>query len=352
MLLLTVNLDLAFHPCATQMATTTSEQTVDFVALARAHFQQSHNELGLLGAGVFGKVYLAQRKVANDRSSVSNAANPGDRRCRSANPLVVVKYAKDYNASSVSLKTEIKVLSALPGSHCGIAQILDCYVDGRTLWFTTPWASGGDLSNLTLHYPHAITTPAIWHICLQVTNALMYLYFGIATDTFALPGSLRPQKGWPGIAHQDLHLGNILVKPARHVHGFDIVITDFGNAMFFEPHSVKTEVPLYCIREQTSDFIYFGSFGVGELYRADERAGSPSSDLVLAGCIRDFQRMYEDEFAEDVPSRDTLHALMREFRRTAEAREMMDAAPLPADAAVYIQGAHLLQQATSGDSSD
>lgn len=97
-----------------------------------------------------------------------------------------------------------------------------------------PLCTGGDLKRLMENYPEALNASFIWHINLNIFEALLFLQYGITrTQT-------SPVDGWKPVFHGDLHAGNVLMQPFGQTSFGNfpsIVLSDFGEARQFPGYS-------------------------------------------------------------------------------------------------------------------
>ena len=113
------------------------------------------------------------------------------------NQLVVVKIAHRYERWG-HLPREVRVLREILGQHPRIINLLhyDLTIDGRYIGIYEYYA-GGDLMGMIKDRKYSRES-RIWHVFLQVAEALAFLHHG-HTEVGALE-----KEGWRHIVHCDL----------------------------------------------------------------------------------------------------------------------------------------------------
>ncbi|KAI7367561.1 hypothetical protein KC354_g3330 [Hortaea werneckii] len=203
---------------------------------SRIHFNKTHYTTKKLGAGAFADVYLAiPKSTANNIRLRGKGKNPATMYDSLRRHLVAVKFSQSQelcaNRAEEQLRNEIHVLTqVLPEKHERIVEVLECRSTSSTKWLTTPFFSGGDVETLASLHPDCLTTSFICHIALQMVEALAFLVSGATNDN-----GMVVRDDWPCTVHGDVHLGNMLLRPATDgTKGFsnfpDVVLADFGCA--------------------------------------------------------------------------------------------------------------------------
>ncbi|KAI6912061.1 hypothetical protein KC318_g5262 [Hortaea werneckii] len=132
--------------------------------------------------------------------------------------------------AGLDLASEIDFMTQLiPYPHPRLLPCIDaCCEDGKA-WLATPFCSGGNL--MTFCTQHTVPLAFIWHVGLQVAEAIAFLHFGVDEgDAF------NGQTGWPVLCHADLYPGNIFLRLAscegsKTFGNYpDMVLGDFGCA--------------------------------------------------------------------------------------------------------------------------
>ncbi|KAI7322436.1 hypothetical protein KC315_g8827 [Hortaea werneckii] len=203
---------------------------------SRIHFNKTHYETRKLGAGAFADVYLAIAKsTANKIRLREKGNNPATMYDSLRRHLVAVKFSRSQELCAIraeeQLRNEIHVLTqVLPEKHERIVEVLDFHSTSSIKWLTTPYFSGGDVETFASLHPDCLTTAFICHIGVQMVEALAFLVSGATKDN-----GMVVRDDWPCTVHGDIHLGNMLLRPATdETGGFsnfpDVVLADFGCA--------------------------------------------------------------------------------------------------------------------------
>lgn len=164
-------------------------QTPETSALAasQSHFRETHDELQQIGEGTFGLTYIAYRKIdttahRDDETVTSQLA--------SEQQLLVVKYYKPVVEAPLKpqdLMGEIAALQFLAaGQHPHIQRLLDVHTQGPVQWMTTPFYRAGDLENFRKRHQDRLTSSFIWHIAYCVSNAMLYICFGVPSNSVGM----------------------------------------------------------------------------------------------------------------------------------------------------------------------
>ncbi|GAB1744388.1 hypothetical protein NU219Hw_g1666t1 [Hortaea werneckii] len=203
---------------------------------SRIHFNKTHYEARKLGAGAFADVYVAIPKSTADKIRLrEKGTNPATMYDSLRRHLVAVKFSQSQeicaNRAEEQLRNEIHVLTqVLPEKHERIIEVLECHSTSSIKWLTTPFVSGGDVETFASMHPDCLTTAFICHIAVQMVEALAFLVSGATTDN-----GMVVRDDWPCTVHGDVHLGNMLLRPATDGPGGfsnfpDVVLADFGCA--------------------------------------------------------------------------------------------------------------------------
>ena len=167
-----------------------------------------------LGAGAFGTVDLV--------------------RCRSNGQLYACKFVKNPERHEDGQIAEARLLDEVLPKHERIVRLHDFIEDGKSPFgaLIMDYANGGDLRTLILDYAHRtrhVPEAFLWHIYLQVSQAVAFLHCGMEASS-----DWSPRDGWRGIVHSDIKPDNILL---RWPNGGDpstsypqTVLADFGIA--------------------------------------------------------------------------------------------------------------------------
>ncbi|RMZ03393.1 hypothetical protein D0862_05685 [Hortaea werneckii] len=149
--------------------------------------------------------------------------------------LVAVKFSQSQeicaSRAEEQLRNEIYVLTqVLPEKHERIVEVLGFHSTSSIKWLTTRFISGGDVETFASMHPDCLTTAFICHIAVQMVEALAFLVSGATNDN-----GMIVRDDWPCTVHGDIHLGNMLLRPATDgTGGFsnfpDVVLADFGCA--------------------------------------------------------------------------------------------------------------------------
>lgn len=203
---------------------------------SREHFKQTHYEVGELGEGGSGDVYLAINKKTADRlytrlRRTDTATFYNGLRAH----LVAVKFARAEGRPARvaqlairSLKEEIKILTGDNAAiHARITKAVSYHDRGSILWLAMPYFPGGDLNGFQKDFGDRISLCFVWHVGLQVAEALCFLIFGTAK-----PKNTDGRRAWSRISHGDIHAGNVFLTFNKTVDSLgnypDMVLADFG----------------------------------------------------------------------------------------------------------------------------
>ncbi|KAI7215719.1 hypothetical protein KC333_g5264 [Hortaea werneckii] len=203
---------------------------------SRIHFNKTHYTARKLGAGAFADVYLAiPKSTANKIRLREKGNNPATIYDSLRRHLVAVKFSQRQefyaNRAEEQLRNEIHVLTqVLPEKHERIVEVLGSHSTPSIKWLTTPFLSGGDVETFASLHPDCLTTAFISHIAVQMVEALAFLVSGATNDN-----GMVVRGDWPCTVHGDIHLGNMLLRPATDGSGGfsnfpDVVLADFGCA--------------------------------------------------------------------------------------------------------------------------
>ncbi|GAB1731277.1 hypothetical protein NU195Hw_g4246t1 [Hortaea werneckii] len=203
---------------------------------SQIHFSKTHYEVRKLGAGAFADVYVAIPKSTADKIRLrKKSTNPTTVYDSLRRHLVAVKFSQPQecyaNRAEEQLRNEIHVLTqVLPEKHERIVEVLGSHSTSSIKWLTTPYLSGGDVETFASLHPDCLTTAFICHIAIQMVEALAFLVSGATNDN-----GMVVRDDWPCTVHGDIHLGNMLLRPATDgTGGFsnfpDVVLADFGCA--------------------------------------------------------------------------------------------------------------------------
>ncbi|KAI7153365.1 hypothetical protein KC349_g8406 [Hortaea werneckii] len=203
---------------------------------SRIHFNKTHYETRKLGAGAFADVYLAIPKSTANKIRLGEKGNNPATMCDSLRRhLVAVKFSQSHELCAIraeeQLRNEIHALTqVLPEKHERIVEVLECRSTLSTKWLTTPFFSGGDVETFASLHPDCLATAFTCHIAVQMVEALAFLASGATNDN-----GMVVRDNWPCTVHGDIHLGNMLLRPATNgTGGFsnfpDVVLADFGCA--------------------------------------------------------------------------------------------------------------------------
>ncbi|KAI7471975.1 hypothetical protein KC351_g11877 [Hortaea werneckii] len=203
---------------------------------SRIHFSKTHYEVRKLGAGAFADVYVAVPKsTANKIRSRGKGTDLTTLYDSLRRHLVAVKFSQPQecyaNRAEEQLRNEIHVLTqVLPEKHERIVEALGSHSTSSIKWLTNPYLSGGDVETFASLHPDCLTTAFVCHIAIQMVEALAFLASGATNDN-----GMVVRDDWPCTVHGDIHLGNMLLRPATDRTGSfsnfpDVVLADFGCA--------------------------------------------------------------------------------------------------------------------------
>lgn len=215
----------------------------------RKHFEHTHYLVQQLGAGEFGEAWLAiNRSTANDlHTQLHDSDRPRFYKNLRAN-LVVVKFSKD-DIEDDDLSHEINFLTqGICKPSPRILELLYHHDHGWTQWLVAPFYPGGDLYHFTRAFPQAITVSFVWHVVYQLTEAVLFLFFG-TTD---VRKPKQPEE-WPYMFHGDFHDGNVLLRQADPQSGFgnypDVILSDFGTGEIHNDPEMKNVMKVRQLRD-------------------------------------------------------------------------------------------------------
>ncbi|GAB1726782.1 hypothetical protein NU195Hw_g6386t1 [Hortaea werneckii] len=203
--------------------------------LSFSHAQQTYHVLQLLDYGIFGETHLAIKKqTANKILAAYSNSNSSIEDLYSALREQVIALKLDHIEGgalvSLDLASEIDfMINQIPYSHPRLLPCIDAYCENGKAWLTTPFCSGGNL--MTFCTRHNAPLAFVWHVGLQVAEAVAFLHFGVDEgDAF------NGQTGWPVLCHADLYPGNIFLRlasregPETFGNYPNVVLGDFGCA--------------------------------------------------------------------------------------------------------------------------
>ncbi|KAI6854993.1 hypothetical protein KC343_g9362 [Hortaea werneckii] len=203
--------------------------------LSFSHAQQTYHVLQLLDYGMFGETYLAIKKqTANKILAAHTNSNSSIEGLYSALREQVIALKLDHIEGGalvgLDLASEIDfMVNQIPYPHPRLLPCIDAHCEDGKAWLATPFCSGGNL--MTFCTRHSAPLSFIWHVGLQVAEAIAFLHFGVDEgDAF------NGQTGWPVLCHADLYPGNVFLRLAsRERHETfgnypNVVLGDFGCA--------------------------------------------------------------------------------------------------------------------------
>ncbi|KAI6792669.1 hypothetical protein KC336_g18426 [Hortaea werneckii] len=203
--------------------------------LSFSHAQQTYHVLQLLDYGMFGETYLAIKKqTANKILATHTNSDSRIEDLYSALREQVIALKLDHVEGGalvgLDLASEINFMTRrIPYSHPRLLPCIDAYCEDGKAWLATPFCSGGNL--MTFCTRHNAPLSFIWHVGLQIAEAIAFLHFGVdEADAF------NGQTGWPVLCHADLYPGNIFLHlascmgPTTFGNYPNIVLGDFGCA--------------------------------------------------------------------------------------------------------------------------
>lgn len=230
---------------------------------ARFENQSGQTLIKQLGCGVYGTVFAAIKDADADRflAEYQTAIANNDwakkksviKRMRAH--LRAAKILRDVRAQEPLYVSDF-IREAILLQHFqdnspeiarrGVMRIIDRGPD-ESPYYTMELITGGAINDLRQMFwktPEILgnTIPAglLWHMIAQLTQALLFLNFGIVN------GKRLP--GFQNMAHCDLHGGNILFRyPGQYGNFPDIVVADFGVAQL-EP-SAGPDTPVFLKRQ-------------------------------------------------------------------------------------------------------
>ena len=130
--------------------------------------------------------------------------------------------------------TEVKILRDLLPPSERILRFDEAFrVSPTRCQIYTEYCDQGDLYKLVGRYMEArrlIPESFIWHIFLQLSEALAYIHYGYHHK---IGTTIQHHKGsWPEIIHADMKPDNVFLRSSRWKGGYpDIVLGDFGSAI-------------------------------------------------------------------------------------------------------------------------
>ncbi|KAI7266960.1 hypothetical protein KC345_g8064 [Hortaea werneckii] len=184
---------------------------------------------------MFGETYLAIKKqTANQILAAHTNSNSSIEDLYSALREQVIALKLDHIEGGalvgLDLASEIDFMTnQIPYPHPRLLPCIDAHCEDGKAWLATPFCSGGNL--MTFCTRHNAPLSFIWHVGLQLAEAIAFLHFGVDEgDAF------HGQTGWPVLCHADLYPGNVFLRLAsREGHVTfgnypDVVLGDFGCA--------------------------------------------------------------------------------------------------------------------------
>ncbi|GAB1739555.1 hypothetical protein NU219Hw_g4505t1 [Hortaea werneckii] len=184
---------------------------------------------------MFGETYLAIKKQnANKILAAHTNSDSSIEDLYSALREQVVALKLDHIEGGalvgLDLASEIDFMTQqIPYAHPSLLPCIDAYCEDGKAWLATPFCSGGNL--MTFCTRQIAPLSFIWHVGLQVAEAIAFLHFGVDEgDAF------NGQTGWPVLCHADLYPGNIFLHLASCEGSMtfgnypNMVLGDFGCA--------------------------------------------------------------------------------------------------------------------------
>lgn len=300
-------------------ASTFNEQLM--VGPSRAHFQKLYHEIKRLAEGANGETYLAIPIAAAE--AIREKINPGTQ-SRSAffdslrEHIVVAKFHKERRGDDEFLN-EVRFLKGLESLYAKlqnknadipIVRMLDRHRDGKCMWLTLAYATGGDMYNFVRNHRSELNLGLRWHLALQLCEILAFLHHGV-TDLASAEETAIPK--FPLLYHGDFHTGNILLVPARPAspdnsnnsnrnnkrsyHDYpSLLLTDFGRAAIYNPLKTPTALDTFT-HKRAADVkaagvilcglalaFHFGRLCGNKIHCESDCGGCPRADC--EGCVR------------------------------------------------------------------
>lgn len=192
-------------------------------------FEQDYHVVCQLGRGHFGSVHACIKKSTAISLLTRHKSDPPELYKQLRNALEAVKIGE-----GTALTNEVASLRRLEKvSLPSLPKIINCHPQGPNQparWFTMPVYYGGSFKRFT----QSVTTSGrqlpiglLWHFTHQACQTLLYLHFGVRSN-----GSV--DKDWTSSCHNDVHTGNLLLRPCEGNAYPDLVFVDFGNTMSYD----------------------------------------------------------------------------------------------------------------------
>lgn len=229
---------------------------------------------------MFGETYLAiKRQIADEILAAHTNSDSSIEDLYSAlrEQLVALKLDHIEGGALVGLDLASEIafmIQQIPYPHPRLLPCIDAHCEDGKAWLATPFCSGGNL--MTFCTRHTAPLAFIWHVGLQVADAIAFLHFGV-DDGDAFNG----QTGWPVLCHADLYPGNIFL----HLASYEGPMT-FGNY----PNLVL------------GDFGCAGSLNCTDNRRQDTVISDRKQDMINIGHLLDVlyktSTQYDDELVQ------------------------------------------------------
>lgn len=161
------------------------------------------------------------------------------------NEIGVLRYLNDHYLEQGGQQTVTRILEPEVGPNPRGWVLMELLTAGTL----------DDMQHLYWEVPQRLgsTIPAdlLWHFIAQVTEALLFLHFGIVNGK-KIPGHKLA-------AHRDLHGKNMMLRwPGNTCGNYpDIVIVDFGRAEILDPNEVDKAKINFMYRNQIDDAVRF-----------------------------------------------------------------------------------------------
>ena len=219
---------------------------------------EEYKELGQIGHGGFGNCFLLERTT--------------DKALR----VCKVQVREDFDNDEVPI--EVNILRDMLPRHDRILRLHDCILQPTTVQLYYEYYSEGDLGQLIRRYNDQwqdFPESFLWHVYLQLTDALSFLHFGY---TQTQPSQLSSE--WTSIIHGDIKDKNVFLGPpdpsstnplARQYPS--LVLGDFGMAdtkpsnRWGTPKWQPPELPITSMKADV--------WGVGAIIHALAHEGKP-----------------------------------------------------------------------------